>query len=178
MSSPLILQTESAFQQLMDAINMLSQQDYKRPLENLSGSTIGQHIRHIIEFYQCMIKGYEKKSINYDHRVRNKLIEESREFAIQCIEIISNDLKSIDLKKTLSLEVSYEVENKYIEVPTTIERELIYNIEHAIHHMALIKIGIKEINNTLSLPKEFGVAASTIRHQQKSHVHSNLLTQI
>jgi hypothetical protein len=179
MSKLLILQTDSAFHQLTDAINQLEHVDYKRPLENLSGSSVGQHVRHIIEFYQCMMNGYKNASINYDLRVRDKMIEESREFAIQCINKIMFEIQSADLKKPLVLEVSYEngIENNSIQLPTSFERELVYNIEHAIHHMALIKIGIKEINSEIILPVEFGVAASTIKHKHQNHVHSNVLTQ-
>jgi hypothetical protein len=175
MNSPLILQTESVLYQLTDAINKLEHSDYKRPLENLSRSSIGQHVRHIIEFYQCMMNGYEKSVINYDRRVRDKMIEESREFALQCVHKILFDLKSIELTKSLQLEVSYEKEEAALLLSTTFERELVYNIEHAIHHMALIKIGIKEIDPALLLPAEFGVAASTIKHQ--NHVHSQLLAK-
>jgi hypothetical protein len=179
MNSPLILQTESVLYQLTDAINQLKHGDYKKPLETLSLSSIGQHVRHIIEFYQCMMNGHEKSVINYDRRIRDKMIEESREFALQCVNKILFDIKSIELNKSLSLEVSYEQnkEDASFMLSTTFERELVYNIEHAIHHMALIKIGIKEIDSELILPSEFGVAASTIKHQQKNHVHGQLLAK-
>lgn len=172
MTHLLIHQTASVLGQLTDAINQLEHQDYKKPLETLSGSSIGQHVRHVIEFYQCMMNGHEKEVINYDLRVRDKMIEESREFAIQCINKILFDLNTANLSKTITLEIMYD---QPIKLSTTIERELVYNIEHAIHHMALIKIGIKAIDPKILLPEDFGVAASTIRHQQ--HVHGNLLTQ-
>jgi hypothetical protein len=44
-------------------------------------------------------------------------------------------------------------------------RELVYNIEHVVHHMALVKIGLKELLPDLDLPDDFGVAVSTIRYQ-------------
>ncbi|HVD97884.1 MAG TPA: hypothetical protein VNB90_06740 [Cytophagaceae bacterium] len=169
MNSILIGQTRAVLNQLSEAINLLEHAEYKKPLDILSGSTLGQHVRHVIEFYQCMLKGYETGVINYDLRVRDKMIEESREFALQCIHKIMYDLTIVAQSKTIILEVAYE---ETTALPTTFERELVYNIEHAIHHMALLKIGIKEVNAALTLPAEFGVAASTIRHQQ--HVHRNL----
>ncbi len=175
MSSPLISQTESAFFQLTNAINQLEHSDYKKTLDTLTGSTIGQHVRHIIEFYQCLMNGYNTTIVNYDNRGRDKMIEESREFALQCINKILFDIKNLSLKKEITLEIFYENENEPLRLSTTVERELVYNIEHAIHHMALIKIGIKEINEKIILPSEFGVAVSTIRYQQQNHVHSHLL---
>jgi hypothetical protein len=47
-------------------------------------------------------------------------------------------------------------------------RELTYNIEHAVHHMAIIKIGIREVANYVTLPADFGIAASTIRYKEAS----------
>ena len=172
MTHSLIHQTASVLRQLTDAINQLEHQDYKKPLETLSGSSIGQHVRHIIEFYQCMMNGYDKGILNYDQRVRDKMIEESREFAVQCINKIMFDLKTTDLSQKITLEVVYD---QTIKLTTTMERELVYNIEHTIHHMALIKIGIKAIGSQILLPAEFGVATSTLKHQQ--HVHSNVLAQ-
>ena len=44
-------------------------------------------------------------------------------------------------------------------------RELSYNIEHAIHHMALLKVAVKQTLTYISLPENFGVASSTIRYR-------------
>lgn len=151
-------------------MEQLDHTGYTQPLPTLSGSSIGQHVRHIVEFYQCMLNGYENALINYDNRSRNKLIEESREFALQCIHKILSDLPALDLSRQVTLEVEYE---ETIRIATTLERELVYNIEHAIHHMALIRIGLRELGEHILLPVEFGLAASTLRYQQ--HVHRNLL---
>jgi hypothetical protein len=175
MNNILIAQTESVLHQLTEVLNQLEHSEYIRPIESLSESSLGQHVRHVIEFYQCMTLGYSRAKINYEGRKRDKMIEESREFAAQCISKILFDIKNLDQKKPLVLEVQYE-DNHHLEIATTIEREMVYNIEHAIHHMALIKVGIKEINNRIKLPAEFGVAASTIRYQQ-NHVHRNVFAK-
>jgi hypothetical protein len=44
------------------------------------------------------------------------------------------------------------------------ERELAYNIEHTIHHMAIIKQSIIEHFTYIDLPEYFGVASSTVRY--------------
>ena len=51
-----------------------------------------------------------------------------------------------------------------LKVPTNEERELVYNIEHAIHHMAIIRIGIENDFPHAHLPDKFGFAYSTIKH--------------
>jgi len=55
-------------------------------------------------------------------------------------------------------------------IKTNALRELAYNIEHAIHHMAIIKIGINEVSPYILLPSAFGVASSTIRHLKKQKI--------
>jgi hypothetical protein len=49
---------------------------------------------------------------------------------------------------------------------SNIERELMYNIEHTIHHLAIIKIGLNAVAPQIALSEHFGVAPSTIRHKQ------------
>ena len=49
-------------------------------------------------------------------------------------------------------------------VTTTYFREIIYNTEHTIHHLALIKVGLIELNINIVNP-EFGMAYSTIKYK-------------
>ncbi|MEM9648432.1 MAG: hypothetical protein AAF969_08120, partial [Bacteroidota bacterium] len=44
-------------------------------------------------------------------------------------------------------------------------REVMYNLEHTIHHHALIKVGIQFFTD-IPLPESFGVAPSTLQHRQ------------
>ena len=39
------------------------------------------------------------------------------------------------------------------------------NVEHAIHHMALIQVAVKNAFGHIELPPHFGVAYSTVQHQ-------------
>ncbi len=47
-------------------LNHIQPLEYQQKLPLLSESTIGMHVRHIIEFYQCLIKGQLQGQINYD----------------------------------------------------------------------------------------------------------------
>jgi hypothetical protein len=69
--------------------------------------------------------------------------------------------------KTLKLEAAYDLnKEEFITIETNFLRELVYNIEHAVHHMAIIKIGVREVAPQIVLPHDFGIAASTIRYQE------------
>jgi hypothetical protein len=66
----------------------------------------------------------------------------------------------------LKLEVGYKPDSEEtMVIATNYLRELTYNIEHAVHHMAIMKIGIREVAGYINLPIDFGVAVSTIRYK-------------
>jgi hypothetical protein len=53
---------------------------------------------------------------------------------------------------------------------TSYARELVYLTEHSIHHFALIKIGLQQLNPDLILDENFGYAASTIKYKENSKI--------
>jgi uncharacterized membrane protein YphA (DoxX/SURF4 family) len=149
--------------QLQQALSHLSADEYASPLQVLSGSSIGEHTRHVIEFFQALNTGYANGAVNYDSRKRNKSLETDRDFALQ---ELSSILKSISLEdKTILLTGSYSSKvTREATVETTYYREIVYNLEHAVHHMAIIKIGIRESTN-VTVPMDFGVAAPTVKYR-------------
>jgi len=153
---------QKILQKLAEAIETLNEAQYQKPCLTLSGSTIGQHVRHIIEFFQCLQNGYEAGTVNYDLRQRNHFIETSKQLAIDSLSKICQQVNKID--KPILLTVAYDETTDEVIISSTYLREVAYNIEHAIHHMAVIKIGINELSN-IELPKDFGVALSTLQYK-------------
>lgn len=154
--------------QLTDLVHQIREADFIRPAETLSYSTIGQHLRHTLEFFICFQHGFQKGLINYDKRAHDKLIETDKFIALDAITRIAQFITEVE-DKSLKLEVGYDLEKEiYITIDTTATRELVYNIEHAVHHMAIMKIGIREIAPYVQLSPDFGIAASTIRYKENS----------
>lgn len=163
----LIRAAESIFFQLKGAIEKMSDDDYTRPISLLNQSTIGQHIRHTLEFFTCLQEGISNGTVNYDLRERDPALETDPTVAFAVIDKIMMGIQSWDWKTELTLSGSYEKDSDTeFSVPTNLAREFIYNIEHAIHHMALIKVGLKEIRPDLEIPNSFGVASSTLRYEK------------
>lgn len=151
--------------QLADLVKQIQDEDFIRSTETLSNSTIGQHLRHALEFFQCFHQGFEKGTLNYDKRTHNSIIEQDKDLAQSVINQIRQFL-TILTDKPLRLELGYDLfNNHFIMVDTTANRELVYNIEHTVHHMAIMKIGIRELADYVQLPPDLGVAASSIRYQ-------------
>jgi uncharacterized damage-inducible protein DinB len=152
--------------QLSVAIGQLTETEFIRPSETLSGSSIGQHLRHTLEFFICLEQGCDKGVINYDKRGHDKLIESDKEVALLAIDRIRQFILKQAQDKSLVLEVGYDLNSdENVSVQTNYFRELTYNIEHAVHHMAIMKIGIREVAPRTSIPADFGVAASTLRYR-------------
>jgi hypothetical protein len=154
-------------EQLADVTRQLDSTDFVRPSRALSQATIGQHVRHTLEFFQCLERGLPKGIVNYDERDHNELLQDNRELALNVIGEISAFLRGHEGNVPLSLEVGYDRTSDNTQtVPSNYLRELSYNIEHAVHHMALIKIGLREVAPYVTIPPGFGVAVSTLRHQE------------
>lgn len=155
----------NVFVQLEDTLSQLSQDEYVQPCKNLGQNTIGQHIRHIIELFQCLESGYTDGLVNYENRKRDLMIETNKEFARSLLRSIYANLHRPD--KILLLQASYDDQaTDLISIDSNYFREIAYNLEHTIHHMALIRIGINEVSQ-ISLPDYFGVASSTIKHRKE-----------
>lgn len=153
--------------QLNNLVEEIDAADFSKPSVALGNSTIGQHLRHTLEFFICMEKGFSTGIINYDKREHDKQIETDKELARLTIQRILNFIKQINPEQPLKLEVNYAVHGDETEtLKTTSSRELVYNIEHAVHHMAIMKIGIREVAPYIKLSRDFGVAVSTIRFQE------------
>ena len=152
--------------QLTDLVVQITEEDYVKPATTLSNSTIGQHLRHTLEFFICLEDGFERGVVNYDKRAHDKLIESDKFIARLAIDRINDFVTSL-ADKQLFLEVGYDVDkDDYLTIETTATRELVYNIEHAVHHMAIMKIGVREIATYIKLAPDFGIAASTIRYRE------------
>lgn len=155
--------------EIKSLLEIIENEVYSSTSTYLDGSSIGQHTRHVIEFFDELINGYETSIVSYDKRKRNLVLETQKEAAIEKINELAAMLDKPDKKMVLEQTIiSAEVLNHKLE--TTYSRELIYNIEHTVHHMAFIKVAAKEKGVAEKLKPEFGYADSTILNRQEELV--------
>lgn len=154
-----------------DYLTQIPQEIYATPQDLLFQASIGQHTRHLIEFFQCLLTQIRQNPpmINYASRQRSPQIEQDPAIALHTVNIIISDLNSLDENITCHLECGeHFAGNTSYAITTSLERELIYNIEHTIHHLAIIKIGIKALAPSMELPGHFGVAPSTVKYKAET----------
>ena len=130
-------------------------------------AAIGQHYRHVLEHFHSLIAGVRTGEVNYDARERNPRLQGEVTYASIATCDVLRALKRYT-EETLTRpckvinSVGYRASN-----PSTFEsnvsRELAYCIGHTIHHYAIVRLICHAIGVTV--PAEFGVAPSTLRHR-------------
>jgi uncharacterized damage-inducible protein DinB len=162
----LSLAANTILKQLLQVVEQITENDFRKPSSALN-ATVGQHLRHTLEFFICLEQGYEHGVVNYDKRIHNKAMELDKFIALHTINQIQQFINKNQTDKALTLEVGYLPDSDTCEtIKTNFHRELVYNIEHAVHHMAIMKIGIREVAEYISLPADFGIAVSTLRYRE------------
>ena len=158
----LIPSLNKTLNELVSLLNQISNDDFTSPCKGLSNSTIGEHTRHIIEMFQCLENQYESGIVNYDKRNRDYRIQTDTNFALQCIADIKNQLD----KKNKNVTLQQIVDGEELYIDSNYFRELLYNLEHCIHHQALIKVAVLQLEH-LEIDPDFGVARSTIEYRKQ-----------
>lgn len=144
----------------------LGDRTYSRVLAAPYKASIGQHYRHILEHFQCLIWGMRSGEINYDARQRNPRLESEVTYAsiatcdvLRAIKNCSQETLARPCKVVHS--VSYGAA-QLTSVESNLAREMAYCTGHAIHHYAIIRLICSELG--IDVPAELGFAPSTLKH--------------
>jgi hypothetical protein len=153
--------------EVKNCMEFVDPRDFVKPLPVLDGNSIGRHIRHILEFFQCLDLAVETGYLNYDLRARNLQMETDPEFTRNQIEVLKH---RIAFYSNVEIEMEVDYGQGVSRIQTTVFRELVYNIEHSVHHLAILKIGIQSSFPQVEIPDHLGVAYSTTAYHQANGV--------
>lgn len=141
---------------------------YVAPQMILNGATIGQHFRHILEFYISLEKGLQNGIVSFDDRERNVLIETDVEYAMERINKLINFIENIEGDRSIQLKANYATSSEDTSfIQSSLYRELAYTMDHTIHHLAIVKIALSNDLERLGIGENFGVAPSTVRYNNQ-----------
>lgn len=162
------LSTKQLLNSLSEAINDLKEEDYSREIAILNHTPISKHVRHILDFYLCLLDACKgsNATVCYDKRRRDDELEHSVNKVKTLIEAIQIEVENLDLDYKLQL--LQKIGGEQIHLDSTVARELLYNLEHAIHHMAIIKIAFQSDFGYVTIDKNFGIAPSTVAHRNEN----------
>jgi len=163
----LICAAQDVLLQGLGLLFQLRDQKYAQIAREPFHASIGGHYRHVLEHFHCLIEGLPSGVVNYDARRRNPRIENEVSFAsIATCDVLRVIKKWSDATldgpcKTVS-SVAYHSDATAL-LDSNVARELAYCVAHAIHHFAIIRLICSELD--VEVPKEFGYAPSTLKHQ-------------
>jgi uncharacterized damage-inducible protein DinB len=134
------------------------------PAAGLAGA--GAHLRHVLDMYGCFLRGLASGRVDYEARVRDPRVETEREAGLAALAALRAELDALAaaplparLRVHGDTPVGHEAQRAWSD--STPERELQFLLNHTLHHWALIAAALRLHGR--AVPREFGVAPSTIR---------------
>ena len=126
-------------------------------------SSIGAHLRHIVDRYQCFFNGLGAGCIDYDDRKRGTSVETDVQAAAAALAATRDRFEELD-PGACGAEIPVRELVHYHGEPTTatstFDRELMGLITHSIHHLAIIAMIAHSTG--FPVPPNLGKAPSTI----------------
>ena len=157
-----LLQGEMLLAEINDEI-------YTRKVPVAFNAAIGGHYRHCLDHFRTLLDAAAAGDLNYDHRERGTLIENDRFAALNATRELREGYEKLD-PDLLARPLAVTCKTRYSTYgsqasPSTVGREIMYSVAHAVHHYALI--GVMGGILGLQMPPGFGVAPSTLKHQSE-----------
>lgn len=153
-------------EQAKQFLSEISVSDYSTPQMPHFSSSAGAHMRHVLDHYLAIKLAADSGLVDYNKRNRFSEVESDPKAASaqwQDIEtwLIEVSEKINDHKVEVVSEIC-AVDQLSIQVPSTLARELVFVLGHAVHHFSLLAV-IRSLQGK-SCPENFGLAPSTISY--------------
>lgn len=159
-----------ALAQGRDLLAALGTAAYVRREPACFNSSIGGHMRHVIEHYESFLQARCGAEIDYEARARDVRIENEPEHAVMRLEQLREELSTLTddfLESTVAVRSEMAGrEDAAAWNQSSVGRELEFLLSHTIHHYALIAVvcGL----GGKPTPVDFGVAPSTLRFRRRA----------
>ncbi len=164
--------TIACLKQGIQLLGSLTPEQYVKPHSNCYHSTIGGHLRHNLDHFLCFQAGVKSGKIDYDARSREEFLETNPEYAARKmleLTVFLGTLQREDFDRALKIKMDSGATHPETGPwsRSSLRRELQFLISHTIHHYAFIATLCSEDGS--NLPKNFGVAPSTLRFRNARH---------
>jgi len=148
-------------------LNSISDMQYSDESVKPYYSSIGRHMRHILDVFDCVFSGLETGQIDLTARKRNELAEQKTAFGLAYFDEILGKVEEIDhydLNHIVS--VTDDLGLGKVTANYTLNSILIQAHSHAIHHFASIGYIIAELG--IELPDaDFGYNPTTPKFERR-----------
>lgn len=128
---------------------------------------IGCHIRHVLDHFAALQAGSMRGCIDYDKRNRGSLVETNLPEAKTALcnfraWLIATELPDVPVQ--VMCEVGFE-STQTTATQSSLHREMLYVINHTVHHAAYIKLLM--LGDDVVLPAHIGVAPVTASYRRQ-----------
>ncbi len=156
----IIPSTLKTLQKSQSLLNSLSDDDLSNASVSPYYSSAGTHIRHILDFYYCILNTNGKKQIDLTERNRNEKVESNCSVALDYLNLIINKLSKSNFEMNDTVTVVDDLGLGRIEIPYTYGSLLAQANSHAIHHYAIINYIFDSLGIIIN-DSDFGFNPST-----------------
>ena len=134
---------------------------------NESTSSIGKHIRHIIDHYTCFFRNLAHAYVNYDDRSRTITVETQIHRACEELSGVILRLSKFNPHQTkpVHIYISATPDKDPVPAESSVQRELLFLQSHTIHHMAVIQLKLESLG--LLVGSDFALEPSTISYYRQ-----------
>ncbi len=164
-----VAENDHAIRELADLLAVLPGKYYRQAFGAHRQHIIGKHVRHIIDHYLSFLGVVSLSSIaplNYENRQREEDLEQDHHAARKRLLAVAGSLEQLArTPASTRLPMAHLSDEERVVMDTTVGRELVFLASHTIHHMAIIAMLAEQAG--ISVPEDFGVHPSTLRHQRR-----------
>lgn len=131
-------------------------------------ANIGQHMRHVFDHMLAIKAAIEDGLVDYDRRDRGNEVETDRLMASQQLSLLRLWIQTEDFdNRKVAVASEIDCDNtQRMRFDSNLNREILYVINHTIHHAAHIKLVLAQFG--INLPEHIGIAPGTASYNRHS----------
>jgi uncharacterized damage-inducible protein DinB len=163
--SPVARQLVAVLRQGERLVENLDAELYLRSPAPLAVSSVGAHLRHVLDVAGSFLRGLPDGRVDYDQRERASKVELDKGEGMRRLRQVAHAIAELgplrhDQPLLVRCDVPEGVSPEAGWSRSTTGRELTYVLSHAIHHYALIAMILAAFGHEVE--EGFGVAPSTL----------------
>lgn len=160
---PSIVGSLEAIEQTLNLCELLDNNSYTFKALPYVQSSIGEHLRHILDMFFALTREPSVGVVDYDHRRRGAPVESNLEVGVDELNQVKKWLERLDStildKPVVILSEATISTQKVCEMASSLRRELLFVASHTIHHLAIIKVITTHCN--IETSEHLGYAPAT-----------------
>ena len=163
--SKIVASNLESLDQMITFIDSLSDAEYQYSPKPLFDSSIGQHLRHILDLFIALVNSTTEE-VNYDIRRRGAPVETDKQLGLtelNDVRIWVSGISDKDINRDTLIHTETALNTQQTDsFKSSFGRELCFASSHLVHHLAIMaaiaKMAGKEVDSKL------GLAPATATH--------------